>query len=218
MPREACPRILHRCTTALISGTVALTLAASPSMVQASQPQLPAASLATGMSPTAAKLRTIMSLQDPADDAAAPAPDAPAPVAEGAPPIAAAPAPAPAPAPTQVGPEPSRGLGMLIPGAIITGALGLPITVLGVVRLVQFNNYQKQADDGLEVAVGGLGKVASVAVIITGVVFLSVGVPLLAVGAVKLSKYQKWKNGHAMVPSMNRTAYGTWTAGVALRF
>lgn len=219
MPREACPRILHRCTTALISGTVALTLAASPSMAQAGQPQLPAASMATGMSPTAAKLRTIMSLQDPADDLGAPASEAPAPVAEGAPPIAAAgPAPAPAPAPTQVGPEPSRGLGMLIPGAIITGALGLPITTLGVIRLVQYNNIQKQTNDDGVAVVAAIGKGASIAVITFGVIFLSVGVPLLAVGAVKLSKYQKWKNGHAMVPAMNRTAHGTWTAGLALRF
>ena len=218
MPREACPRILHRCTTAIISGTVALTLAASPSMAQAGQPQLPAASMATGMSPTTTKLRTIMSLQDPADDLAAPASEAPGPVAEGAPPVAAAPGPAPAPAPAAMGPEPSKGLGMLIPGAIITGGLGLPLTALGIVRLIQYNNIQKQTDDGLVAAGAALGKGASIVVISFGVIFLAVGVPLLAVGAVKLSNYQKWKSGHALVPSMNRTMYGTWTAGVALRF
>ncbi|MBA3549803.1 MAG: hypothetical protein H0T76_25260 [Nannocystis sp.] len=107
---------------------------------------------------------------------------------------------------------------MLIPGAIITGALGLPITTLGVIRLIQFNRIQKQTDDGLVAAGATLGKGASIVVISFGVIFLAVGVPLLAVGAVKLSKYQKWKNGHAMVPAMNRTAHGTWTAGLALRF
>ena len=214
MPREVCPRILRRCVHAVIGGAVALTLAASPSLAQAGQRLLPAASMTTGMSPTAAKLRTIMSLQDP-DEAAAPPADAPAPVAEGAPPVAPAPM---GPAPGPMGPEPSRGLGLMIPGAVITGALGLPITILGVIRLIQFKNYQKQANSGEEVVLSGLGQIASVAVITTGVIFLAVGVPLLGVGAYRFSKYQKWKNGHALVPSMNRTAHGTWTAGLALRF
>ena len=37
--------------------------------------------------------------------------------------------------------------------------------------------------------------------------------------AYKFSKWRKWKNeGHALMPMMNRTAHGTWTAGVGLRF
>jgi len=210
--REARPRILRRCAHALVGGTVALSLAAAPALAQAAQPRLLDASMATGMSPTAARLRTIMSLQDPGDELAEP----PAgPVAEGPPPAA----PPPGPAPGPIGPEPSKGLGLLIPGAIITGGLGLPITVLGVIRLIQFNRIQKQADDELVGAVATLGKGASIAVIATGLIFLSVGAPLLGVGAYKFSKYQKWKRGEqVLVPAMNRTAHGTWTAGLAMTF
>jgi hypothetical protein len=211
--REACPWILGRCATALVSGTVALTLAAAPSLAQAGQPLLPTASL-INMPSTGMKLRSIMSLQDPADDAAA-APAAEAgPTAAGPPPTAA-----PAPAPAPMGPEPSRGLGLLIPGAIITGALGLPVTFIGIYDLILFNKAQKEAPDGTTAAVAGLGKGASIAVIALGLIFLSVGAPMLGVGAYKLSKYQKWKReGHALLPTMQRTAYGTWTAGLAVNF
>lgn len=210
MSRESCPRIVRRCATALVSGTVALTLAAAPSLAQAGQPSL----LASNMPTTGMKLRSIMSLQDPADPAADPAPAADAPVAA---PAATGPAPAPAPAP--MGPEPPKGLGLLIPGAIITGGIALPITVLGIIRLAQFNKLQKQADDGLVVAAATLGKGASIAVIVTGLLFLAAGAPMLGVGAARLAKHQKWKNGQqALLPSMNRTAHGTWTGGFTLRF
>lgn len=215
MSREARPRIFHRCATTFISGTVALTLAASPSLTQAAQ-LLPTASMANGMPTTGMKLRSIMSLQDPAEDVAA------APAADPAADPAATPAPAPAPvgpAPMPMGPEPSKGLGLLIPGAIITGGLGLPITVLGVVRLIQFNNIQKQTDEGIVVAAAGLGKIGSIVVITFGLIFLSVGGPMLGVGAYKFSKYQQWKNqGHTLLPSMNRTAHGTWTGGLTVTF
>lgn len=168
------------------------------------------------MPTTGMKLRSIMSLQDPAADPAAADPVA-APVAEGPPPVAAGPAPAPAPAP--MGPEPSKGLGLLIPGAIITGGIALPITVLGVVRLIQFNKIQKQTDDGLVVAAATFGKGASIAVIVVGLLFLAAGAPMLGVGASRLAKHQKWKNGQqSLLPSMNRTAHGTWTGGLTLRF
>jgi hypothetical protein len=210
--REARPWIIHRCATTFISGTVALTLALSPSLSQAAQ-LLPTASMGSGMPTTGMKLRSIMSLQDPAEDVApAPAPDP-----------AAAPAAAPAPvgpAPMPMGPEPSKGLGLLIPGAIITGALGLPITFWGVYLIIQYNKIQRQTEEGTVVnAAAGLGKGASIAVTIFGLIFLSVGAPMLGVGAYKLSKYQKWKReGHSLLPAMNRTAHGTWTAGLAVTF
>lgn len=208
MSRESCPRIVRRCATALVSGTVALTLAAAPSLAQAGQPSL----LASNMPTTGMKLRSIMSLQDPADpaEAEAPATDAAAPAPTG---------PAPAPAPAPMGPEPPKGLGLLIPGAIITGGIALPITVLGVVRLIQFNKLQREAEDLGTAVVGTLGKGASIAIIVTGLLFLAAGAPMLGVGAARLAKHQKWKNGQqALLPSMNRTAHGTWTGGFTLRF
>ncbi len=209
MSREARPRIFHRCVTALVSGTVALTLAAAPSLAQAGQPTL----LASNMPTTGMKLRSIMSLQDPAADPAAAPADPAAPVASG-------PAPAPVgPAPAPAGPEPSRGLGMMITGAVITGAVALPFTFWGVYAYAQYNKLQNATNDPLLDAGAGLGKGASIALIATGLIFLSVGAPLLGVGAYKFTRWQKWKRGEqALAPSMNRTMHGTWTAGVALRF
>jgi len=213
--REACPRISHRCATALVSGTVALTLALSPSMAQASPRLLPATSMAVDMPTTGMKLRTIMSLQDPdaTEDVAAPEGQPAGPVAEG-PPIAA-----PVAAPPPAGPEPSKGLGMMITGAVITGAFALPFTFWGIYAYAQYNKLEKATDDPLLDTGAGLGKGASLALIATGVIFLSVGGPLLGVGAYKFSKWRKWKSGNqALTPSMNRTAHGTWTGGLTLRF
>jgi hypothetical protein len=214
VPREACPRILRRCATALVSGTVALTLAASPSMAQASQPLLPAASISTGMPTTGMKLRTIMSLQDPTDDvAAAPEGEATGPVAEGPPPVAAAPAPAP------TSPEPSKGLGLMITGAVMTGAVGLPLTFYGIYGIILFNRAERAAADSGTEDFRNLGRGAALGLTVFGLIIVSAGAPMLGVGAYKFSKWRKWKNeGHALLPMMNRTAHGTWTAGVGLRF
>ena len=210
MSRENCPRIVRRCATALVSGTVALTLAATPSLAQASQPTL----LASNMPTTGMKLRSIMSLQDPAADPVAADPVA-APVAEGPPPAAAPAGPAPAP----MGPEPSRGLGMMITGAVITGAVALPFTFWGIYAFAQYKKIENATNDPLLDAGAGLGKGASLALIATGLIFLSVGAPLLGVGAYKFTRWQKWKRGEqAFVPSMNRTMHGTWTGGLTLRF
>lgn len=194
--------IANRCSTALLCTSLALAVAVAPTQAQASTP--------TGMSPTAAKLRTIMSLQDadvaPADVApAAVAPPADAPVAQGPPPPVG-----PAPAPAPVGPPPRKGLGMMITGAVITGAYALPFIGWGayVIAVTDPN------DD-----VGGIGTLAGVALVTMGLIGLSVGAPLLGVGAYRFSKYQKWKNGQvSLQPSMNRTMHGTYTAGLSLRF
>jgi hypothetical protein len=213
---------LRRGATSLVCAGISLAVATTPVMAQASQPLPTAVMMPTGLSPTAAKLRTIMSLtqeptEAPAADTTTEAPagdattdtavaEAPAPVAEG-------PAPAPAPAPS--GPPPKMGLGMMITGAVITGSVALPMIASGTYTLVS-GRYVDDGTGDVEVnsnIVGG-------AVLAFGLISLAVGVPLLAVGAHRFKKWRKWKNGQQVqwAPSMNRTAHGTFTTGVALRF
>ena len=99
MPCETRPSLSHRCCTALVCSSLAVAVAVAPTQAHASEPMLGGAIMATGMSPTAARLRTIMSLQDPdapAELTGDPAGDAPpdaAPVAQGPAPVGPAPAP-----------------------------------------------------------------------------------------------------------------------------
>lgn len=220
MPCETRPSLSHRCCTALVCSSLAVAVAVAPTQAHASEPMLGGAIMATGMSPTAARLRTIMSLQDPDAPAAVtgdPAGDAPpdaAPVAQGPAPVGPAPAPiAPAPA----GPPPSKGLGMMIAGAAITGAYALPLIGYGAYVTIIF----KRADDdvnGMGVVEAG-GNILGGTLIVLGVLGLGVGVPLLGVGGYRFSKYQKWKRGEVSLrPSMNRTMHGTYTSGFTLRF
>ena len=185
---------------------------------------LHSATMSTGMSPTAAKLRTIMSLHlqepdapgdvAPAGDAPtgdAPTGDAQGPVAQGGAPIGPAPAPTPAPAP-------KKGLGMMISGAAITGAFALPLLAYGTIVFLAFKRAEDEANAGGPVEATGKGLGATL--LAFGVIGLGVGVPLLGVGAYRFSKYQQWKKTGqvSLRPNMSRTMHGTWTTGVTLRF
>jgi len=213
--------LLRRLATSLACTGVATAIATAPMQAQASQPLPTTATMSTVMSPTAAKLRTIMSLtQDPTgepiDDGLADVPaDAPGAAPEGPAPVAEGPAPAPTPAP--MGPPPRKSLGMMISGAVITGAVALPLIGYGAAIVV----LGKRDDDvdGMGVAQTG-GNILGGVVIALGVVALSVGAPLLGVGAYRFSKYKKWQKGQQAhwSPSSGRTAHGTWTTGVTLRF
>ncbi|MBK9755305.1 MAG: hypothetical protein IPO88_17720 [Nannocystis sp.] len=215
MPRVSRPSLARRCLTASLCTSLAVVVAVAPAQAQASEPALHGATMSTGMSPTAAKLRTIMSLhlQDPdAPDDVAPAGDAPTaqgPVAQGAP-IG----PAPAPAPST--PPPRKGLGMMIAGAAITGAYALPLVGFGAYTIILSNRYDEVTGGGTQ----GLGAVAGGVLVAFGVIGLGVGVPLLGVGAYRFSKYLEWKktNQVSLRPSMSRTMHGTYTTGVTLRF
>jgi len=214
--------LLRRLATSFVCTGVATAIATAPMQAQASQPLPTTATMSTVMSPTAAKLRTIMSLtQDPTgepiDDGLADVPaDAPGAAPEGPAPGAEGPAPAPTPAP--MGPPPRKSLGMMISGAVITGAVALPLIGYGAAIVV----LGKRADDevdGMGVAQTG-GNILGGVVIALGVVALAVGAPLLGVGAYRFSKYRKWHKGQQAhwSPSSGRTAHGTWTTGVTLRF
>lgn len=165
-------------------------------------------------SPLGLKLRSVMTLQpdeggEPAGDASAEGPgDVAAPAPEG---------PAPAPA-APAGPPPSKGLGMMISGAVITGAYALPLIGFGAYTIV----VAKKADDvvgGMGI-VQGAGALAGGIAVAFGMIGLAVGAPLLGVGAYRFSKYQKWKAGQTarFSPSAGRTAFGTITPGLVINF
>lgn len=168
-------------------------------------------------SPLATKFRSIHAMQpeggegEAADDVAAEAPaeEAPAPAAEG-------PAPAPAAA-APAGPPPSKGLGMLISGAVIVGAYSLPLIGYGA-YVVALGRAADKAVDGMGVVETG-GNIVGGVLLTMGIIGLAVGGPLLGVGAYRFSKYQKWKSSQTVfLPSAGRTAFGTITPGLEIRF
>lgn len=167
-------------------------------------------------SPLGHKLRRVMTLQP--EESAAPAGEAPAGGEAGevaAAPEGPAPAPAAAPAEAPAGPPPRKGLGMMITGAVITGAYALPMLAAGTVLLVASSRVSSDASPGDEFG-GGIGVLA----VAMGLIGLAVGAPLLGVGAYRFSKYRQWKAGQSarFVPTAGRTAFGTVTPGLVFRF
>jgi hypothetical protein len=162
------------------------------------------------------RLRSASVLQ-PVEGEETPAADAPAAAATAEGPAAEGPAPAPVAAPPP-GPPPKKGLGMMITGAVLTGAYALPLIGYGAYAVVA----GKKADE----ATGGTGVVETGGNIVGGVLLtmgiigLAVGAPLLGVGAARFSKYQKWKKGQQaqLLPAAGRTPFGTITPGFEIRF
>ena len=117
------------------------------------------------------------------------------------------------------GAEPKKGLGMMISGGVITGLYALPLTLYGIVIIAGSKKIQNEGGEGGE-AVGGAGSILGGVVLGFGLVGLAVGVPLLAVGGSRFSKWRKWKQANkvALAPNVGRTAFGTYTPGLALRF
>ncbi|MCY1062957.1 hypothetical protein [Nannocystis sp. SCPEA4] len=161
------------------------------------------------------RIRSAIALQ-PAEGEEAAAAEAPAPApAEG--PAAEGPAPAPVAAPPP-GPPPKKGLGMMITGAVLTGAYALPLIGYGAYAVA----IGKKADDatGNTGAVETGGNIVGGVLLTMGIIGLAVGAPLLGVGAARFSKYQKWKKGQQalFLPSAGRTPFGTITPGFEIRF
>lgn len=186
-------RIAHLSLSVAIAGAVTLAPVAD---VQAS--------------PLGMKLRRVMTLQPEGEGEAAAAPEGAAAAPEG---------PAPAPAPVApAGPPPPKGIGMLVAGSLVTGLYALPLIGWGVSVIIA----ARRVDD----VTGGTGVVSTAGNIGGGIgigfgmVGLAVGVPLIAVGAIRLGKYNKWKQGQQamLLPRAGRTAFGTITPGVEIRF
>lgn len=131
----------------------------------------------------------------------------------------AEPTPAPeGPPPPPADPEPSRGLGLLISGAVVTGAVGLPLTLWGSYIVIA----SRAVDDGDlgSGLVSAVGTLVGGVVLFFGVVGLGVGVPLLGVGGYRFSRWREWqaRQGVRLLPSAGLSLYGTVTPGLTLRF
>ncbi|MCB9569295.1 MAG: hypothetical protein H6710_19130 [Myxococcales bacterium] len=130
----------------------------------------------------------------------------------------AAPAPVPeGPAPAPYEPEPSKGLGMMITGAVITGVYALPMTFWGTWIIVASRRAEMNLDDQV---VETLGAVVGGTILAFGIIGLGVGVPLLGVGAARFSRWREWKETHQarLNFGVGRTAFGTLTPSLTLRF
>ena len=114
--------------------------------------------------------------------------------------------------PVDPGPEPRRGLGMLVTGAAITGLYALPVTVWGTVIVAS----SRQQDD-----LGGVfGTVIGGVVLFFGIAGLAVGVPLLGVGGARYANWRSWKNAQnaRLSAGLTRSPYGTYSPALTLHF
>lgn len=107
---------------------------------------------------------------------------------------------------------PSNGLAFLITGAAVTAAVGLPLTIVGTRWYIQARN-----DPSI---FSGVDQTLATAVLAFGIAGLAAGAAMLTVGGIKRSRYNAWKNERAfsVAPATGRTARGTQTIGVRVRF
>ncbi len=114
--------------------------------------------------------------------------------------------------PPNPGPAPSKGLGMLITGASITGLYGLPVTIYGTLIIAS----SRRQDD----VAGDLGRIIGGFVLFFGIAGLAVGVPLLGVGGARYSRWRTWKDAQdaRLSVGVTRSPYGTYSPGLTLRF
>lgn len=208
-------------TTISIPLTAVVCLAPLPaladgSIAAASQLQLRAP---LTQAPLGFKMRQFVSLQDPET----PIEETPPP-----PPIEGSvegPAPAqPYPPPGYYPPPPQqqappRGLGLLISGAAVTGAVGLPLTIYGGYIVAAGRVVEQQTGDETGLTRTGFNFVGGF-FLVFGILGLGAGIPLLAIGGVRMKKYNDWKAGRqvTLTPSSGRTAHGTWTTGLKIQF
>ncbi len=191
-------------------------------------PGLAKASDSMSEAPLALQARTEPAEAAPAEAAPAEAAPAEAAPAEAAP-AAAAPAAAPAAAaPMPAGPPPPKGVGMIVGGALWAGLIGIPLTAWGAIGLAGVN----AADDASGGAVddSGVGGASRGLIIggclVPGIIGLLGGGALVAVGAIRLNKYNQWKqnsgytlkSGAVLAPTVAMTQARTGTYGMSLRF
>lgn len=108
--------------------------------------------------------------------------------------------------------EPRSGRSGLIGGGIVTGAGALMIAGGLFARLVEKINcaghcYQYSDPHG-----------GSTVLLILGGVVTVTGIVVLSVGGARNSRWHRWRERQRVGPVAYRTAMGTWSAGLTLRF
>lgn len=204
-----------------VAWTAALGIAVAPIPAAANE-ALSGTMIPAAMSPTAAKLRTIMSLVQAPEQPVVPPPAEPdrtvALPAHVAPVVArtvAAPGTEVAPWNPSMSapPRPFKGTGMLATGGALVGG-GVFLTLI-VALLVSVDWCMSHDEDVCEAS--RADRSGYVAFVVPGLMVAG-GVALLAVGGHQRAKWQKWKRSTAPAPNASRTVFGTWTAGLTLRF
>lgn len=132
------------------------------------------------------------------------APVAAAPVPEG--PVAAD-ASAPAPVSAPASPEPPKGLVLTIVGAAVFGAVGVPLTFVGIWSSVVARSYGLHGKTGPALAV-------------VGVLGLGAGATLFGLGLARRIRWRKWRatQPEALSLGVGRSPLGTVLPAVTLRF
>lgn len=109
--------------------------------------------------------------------------------------------------------EPRRGTGMIITGGALIPVGGLMIGFGVLVRDIFTGCFAHCSEDTYrQEPSGGEGLFA------VGGVTIAAGIVLIAVGISRHQKWRSWKKQQTAAPTVTRTALGTWSAGVALRF
>ena len=175
---------------------ITVALASAPGQVRAGEDARGSAATA-GAAVRAAKLRNIMTLRE------------------------AGPGQRPA---SCEGEEPPRGVGLMITGGALVPAAALMVLLGSAFRSLGggsgfgggcWHCPEEEFDEPVAStrSSGGVGLF-----VFGGVLFLT-GVALVAVGGHRFSEWQKWKKSQqVLAPTVGRTAYGTWTPGLVLRF
>lgn len=112
---------------------------------------------------------------------------------------------------------PPRGIGMMITGGALIFPGGLAWISFGLVIrsfasvgcFTECDGSDARSDSG-----GGGG----VGLITLGGLSIATGIGLLALGANRNSQWRSWKKQQTAAPTVSRSALGTWSAGVVLRF
>lgn len=109
--------------------------------------------------------------------------------------------------PAPADPEPERGIGKLAAGIVLTSVGGLGTIAGGMMAGV------------IQALSGGQAR-GTWALVLPGIAVLGAGVPLTVVGAIRHRRWKAWRARHpfALQPMIGRTARGTWSAGIELRF